>query len=424
MASSGCGRCSTCLKEGNKYACIVRKTEKNFLSENFAYQPWSPTEEDLLPANALKFIQRTLDLTEPPNAEPPNIHFSKNRSRWSLSSIFAFLKGVSHANASARIGFFRRCWPRLDLHKCRNDSARSWSLQGNAEAVVILCFWALDGASSNDKDDVRLQVTRRLLVYLGADHSILDEFYARSGVFSEISAWAYNLQTDASSERADYDGEQSENEEDATPEGKSFEDQMRDILTESASEVIEMVAASAKEGSPDLYCCRCPEGVLKVGYSQRTPKRDVKDRLKELEENFQWPHVLRALWKNAGHLETAVLASLREHKTDVQGSRGSTSREHFCCSLGVVIDAVNKADFDAVQSASHPASRKRSHAELDDATEAAKLEYNTAMYVARMKHAERSESLLLELVAQKEPSALKMFFARLEGTQNKEERRT
>ena len=396
----------------------MRKTEKNFLSKNFAYEPWSPTEEDLLPENALKFIQRTLDLTE-----PPNIQSSKNGCRWSLSSICAFLKDVSCTNASTRMTSFRRCWPRLDLHKCRNDSSRSWSLHGNAEAVVIFCFWVLDGCSSKDKDDVRLQVTRRVLVYLGADHSILDEFYARSGVFSEISVWAYNLQTDANSERAD-DCEQSENEEDATPDGKSFEDKMRDILTECSSEVIEIVAASAKEGSPDLYCCRCPEGVHKVGYCLRTPKRDVKDRLKELEEKFQWPHVLRVLWRKAGHLETAVLASLKDHKTDVQGSRGSTSREHFCCSLGVVIDAVNKADFDAVQSASHPASRKRSHVELEDANADAKLEADTAMHVARMQEAGRSESLLLELVAQKEPSALKMFFARLERAQNKEERRT
>jgi hypothetical protein len=258
-----------------------------------------------------------------------------------------------------------------------------------------------------------------LLVYLGADASILDGFYARSGVFSGISAWAYNLQTDA-----DYDGEQSENEEEATPEGKSFEDKMRDILTELSSEVIELVAASAKDGSPDLYCCRCPDGVLKVGYSLRTAKRDVKDRLKELEEKFQSPHVLRVLWKNAGHLETAVLASLKEHKTDVQGSRGSASREHFCCPLGAVITAVHKADVDAVQLASHPASRKRSHVELEDDNAAAKLEADTAMYVARMQQADRSESLLLELVAQKEPSALKMFFARLEGTQNQEEQRT
>lgn len=295
---------------------------------------------------------------------------------------------------------------------------RSWSLHGNAEAVVIFCFWVLE-SSYGVRDDVRIQVTRRVLVYLGADHSILDDFYARSGVFSGISAWAYNLQTDA-----DYDGEQSENEEEATPEGKSFEDKMRDILTELSSEVIEIAAASAKDGSSDLYCCRCPDGVFKVGYCLRKANRDVKDRLKELEEKFHSPHVLRVLWKNAGHLEAAVLASLKEHKTDVQGSRGSASREHFCCSLGAVITAVHKADVDAFQSASHPASRKRSHVELQDDNASAKLEADTAMYVARMQQADRSESLLLELVAQKEPSALKMFFARLEGTQNQEEQRT
>lgn len=172
---------------------------------------------------------------------------------------------------------------------------RSWSLHGNAEAVVIFCFWVLE-SSYGVRDDVRIQVTRRVLVYLGADHSILDDFYARSGVFSGISAWAYNLQTDA-----DYDGEQSENEEEATPEGKSFEDKMRDILTELSSEVIEIAAASAKDGSSDLYCCRCPDGVFKVGYCLRKANRDVKDRLKELEEKFHSPHVLRVLWKNAGH---------------------------------------------------------------------------------------------------------------------------
>lgn len=416
MASLVCGRCPTCLKEGSKEACIVRKTEKTFLSENFAYEPWSPTEEDLFPANALKFVQQVLELSG-----SPNILASKTGDRWSLRSIYAFLRGVPISNASNRISLFRRCWPRLDLQKFRIESAKSCSvLGGKADAVAILCFWALEGCY---KDDVRLQVTRRVLVYLGVDASILDGFYARNDVFSEISTWAYNLQTDANLERADYDGEQSENEEDAIPEVK-FEDKLREILTESSSEVIEIVAASALEGSPDLYCCRCPEGVLKVGYSLRTAKRDVRDRLKELEDKFQSPHLLKVLWKNAGHLETAVLASLKEHKTDVQGPRGSSSREHFCCSLGAVISAVHKADVDALQSASHSASRKRSRVEIEDAYEAAKLEAGTAMYVARTQEARRSESLLLDLAAQKEPSALKIFLARLEGMQNKEERHT
>jgi hypothetical protein len=281
--------------------------------------------------------------------------------RWPLKPIFDIVMPQG-GNFAVYMTNFAAAWPGAGAVKFQ----KTW--YGSIATVVLFAFSLMHTFES---DEFRFKMVRLLLLHMGQDLGLLEQFCKASGSFENFdTAWRYSntgaaLEGPSAADRATAQSEDSdddfgpfENEvlikaEDNRDDNQDDEDEdadAGDIEAGSAPppapwtwQILELEAPNAPMSQSHLYCAWRPgDNSLKVGRAH-----DVQRRIGNLQREFQQKYILMARWSHAGELEKAVLRCLTRKGLlkDVQNPHTlKASREHFDCDISTIINTVQQCN--------------------------------------------------------------------------------
>ena len=290
---------------------------------------------------------------------------------WPLKPIFDIVMPQG-GNFTVHMTNFITAWPGAGAFKFQ----KAW--YGSITTVVLVAFSLMHTFES---DEFRFKMVRLLLLHMGQDLGLLEQFCKASGRFENFhTAWRYSntgaaLEGPSAADRAAAQSEDSDddfgpfdnevlikaedNRDDDQDEDEDQDDdqdedaEAGDIEAASApsapppapwtQQILELEAPNAPMSQSHLYCAWRPgDNSLKVGRAH-----NVQRRIGILQREFQQEYILIARWSHAGELEKAVLRCLTKKGLlkDVQNPNTlGASREHFDCDVSTIINTVQQCN--------------------------------------------------------------------------------
>ena len=303
--------------------------------------------------------------------------------RWPLKPIFDIVTPQG-GRCPVHMTNFITAWPGAGAFKFR----KAW--YGSIATVVLAAFSFLHTFES---DEFRFKMVRLLLLHMGQDLGLLEQFCKASGRFENFhTAWRYSntgaaLEDASAADRAaaqsedsdddfgpfdnevlievedNRDDDQDEDEVLIEVEDNRDDDEDQDDEDEDAEagdieagsapsapppapwmqQILELEAPNAPMSQSHLYCAWRPgDNSLKVGRAQ-----NVQRRIGDLQREFQQQYILIARWSHAGELEKAVLRCLTQKgllKNVQNPSTSGQSRDHFDCDVSTIINTVQQCN--------------------------------------------------------------------------------